>query len=388
MAAIRIWNRSRKAPTGTTDLSADISLQLHRMSAVVDNVNAVIMLCDTTEENRIFYVNRAGREILAKYQHSLRSKFSSGADVTRADQRSIHDFHASSDRVRKILKQFELGKTEPHTAIIALGEVTFRTTIYPIWDRDDPSKISCFLAIHTDITADIAAEKGRVSEQRRRELQAEIDRASSNMLEMSKSIDSVASQTSEASRSAEKMTAEAQDGEEIVHTTREHIDDVIQMVTEVSKGMRSLKESSESIGQIVGLIKEVSDQTNLLALNAAIEAARVGEAGQGFAVVAAGVRGLAERAGKSTAQVASIVRDIQDEVQRSAGLIEGSMKRVSSAGGEIKKAELALEHIVREVQTVQQVMTHIAAAMEQQSAATQNVTNSLVEITQSAATQG
>jgi methyl-accepting chemotaxis protein len=151
-------------------------------------------------------------------------------------------------------------------------------------------------------------------------------------------------------------------------------------VKELQQVVGGLSRNSEKIGNIVGVIDDVADQTNLLALNAAIEAARAGEQGRGFAVVADEVRKLAERTTASTKEIASMVKNIQEDTGKAVGSMEVSAKEVSSGVTLANQAGSSLQEIVHEAKGVQEMVQQIATAAEEQSAAAEEISSNVESI--------
>ncbi len=198
--------------------------------------------------------------------------------------------------------------------------------------------------------------------------------------EMSASITEVAQQSQQASKSAGDSQIEAGKGGEIVSSTVQEIHRIAQDVKASSEKIAELGAKGEKIGTIIDVINDIADQTNLLALNAAIEAARAGEQGRGFAVVADEVRRLAERTSQATEEVASSIREIQSDTRTAIERIEVGAKRVAQGVELANTAGTALTNIVKTSQSVTTMVQSIAAAAEQQSSASGVIAKSVEEI--------
>ncbi|MFI5114116.1 MAG: methyl-accepting chemotaxis protein, partial [Terriglobales bacterium] len=144
--------------------------------------------------------------------------------------------------------------------------------------------------------------------------------------------------------------------------------------------MEELGRSSDQIGHIVGVIDDIADQTNLLALNAAIEAARAGEQGRGFAVVADEVRKLAERTTTATKEIAKMIKNIQDETKTAVGAMEEGTKQVQEGVKSTAQAGESLKEIIQMSDQVGEMITHIATAATEQSSATEQVNGNVSQI--------
>jgi methyl-accepting chemotaxis protein len=144
--------------------------------------------------------------------------------------------------------------------------------------------------------------------------------------------------------------------------------------------MGELKRESDKIGSVLDVIKSVAQQTNLLALNAAIEAARAGEAGRGFAVVADEVRSLAQRTQKSTEEIEELIVGLQSGTQQVANIMDNSRGLTDSSVELTRRAGSALENITRTVSTIQAMNSQIATAAEQQSAVAEEINRSVLNV--------
>ncbi len=209
-----------------------------------------------------------------------------------------------------------------------------------------------------------------------------VDDLLASMKEMSDSISDVAQRCAGAAQAAQDSElAAAQGGESIGGT----IDDMAGIKDSVAKGadiVAGLGKRSEEIGRIIGVINDIADQTNLLALNAAIEAARAGEHGRGFAVVADEVRKLADRTTAATGEVAQSIRTIQDETGHAVNQISDGVKRVTDGSTRASKAGEELSKIVGSVHQVADMIRTIAAAAEEQSAAAAKIADTMGTVKQ------
>lgn len=195
--------------------------------------------------------------------------------------------------------------------------------------------------------------------------------------EMSQTITDIAKNASVAAESSTDAMDIAQSGKQITDTTVETINEVNTSTTELSDMVGKLSHSVTEIGSIVNVIKDIADQTNLLALNAAIEAARAGEQGRGFAVVADEVRKLAEKTIKATADISAKIGAVQADSELTAKSMAESSKGVTKAAGHIRNLNNVLESIVESIQKVRDQVTNIATAVEEQSSASDDVARNI-----------
>jgi methyl-accepting chemotaxis protein len=144
--------------------------------------------------------------------------------------------------------------------------------------------------------------------------------------------------------------------------------------------VEELGKSSDQIGRIIGVIDDIADQTNLLALNAAIEAARAGEQGRGFAVVADEVRKLAERTTKATKEIADMIRTVQEETKVAVAAMEEGTKQVEEGVTTTSRAGDSLKQIIHMSEQVGEMITHIATAATEQSSATEEINKNMDQI--------
>ncbi|GFO67680.1 methyl-accepting chemotaxis protein [Geomonas limicola] len=185
-----------------------------------------------------------------------------------------------------------------------------------------------------------------------------------------------------AAESSNRASGSARAGADVVRETTSGMERIATRVKDAACTVEQLGARSDQIGQIVGTIEDIADQTNLLALNAAIEAARAGEQGRGFAVVADEVRALAERTTKATREIGEMIRAIQNDTKGAVSAIEDGVSEVERGAEHSVASGQALEEILEQVNEVTRQISHIATAAEQQTSTTGEISGNLQSITQ------
>jgi methyl-accepting chemotaxis protein len=170
-------------------------------------------------------------------------------------------------------------------------------------------------------------------------------------------------------------------GAAVVNDTVEVMGRIAARVQETSKTVERLGSRSDQIGEIIGTIEDIADQTNLLALNAAIEAARAGEQGRGFAVVADEVRALAERTTRATREIGEMIKGIQVETRGAVAAMEEGVREVECGTAEAGKSGLALQDILEQIDAVTLQVNQVATAAEEQTATTNEISSNILQIT-------
>ncbi|MCS6808476.1 MAG: methyl-accepting chemotaxis protein [Bacteroidota bacterium] len=201
-------------------------------------------------------------------------------------------------------------------------------------------------------TEDIA-HRMKLQKERTAEIAAAAEEISATTIESMRNATSIAHEAQEASQTA-------QQGGEAMRHMLQNVEQVSSVVLESAAAIQHLDKSSEQIGEIVSVIEEIADQTNLLALNAAIEAARAGEQGRGFAVVADEVRKLAERTQKATKEISARIAEMQSNTQRSVEAMHNATRLVQSGSQLITETRTALDNIITKTRTVAEFMQQLA----------------------------
>nr|WP_211162261.1 methyl-accepting chemotaxis protein [Aromatoleum petrolei] len=202
--------------------------------------------------------------------------------------------------------------------------------------------------------------------------------------QMAVSIAHVSDNTDEARSNSQRTAEVAQRGEDLARDASEGIAQISDTVTSAAKQIQVLRDRSGEIGEIADVIREISDQTNLLALNAAIEAARAGEQGRGFAVVADEVRKLAERTGAATAQISQVIVSVKAETESAVASIEEIVPKVDSGARRSKEAADALRQIREGAHDTLGRLEDVVLSMKELTAASNSVATNMQEVAQMA----
>ncbi len=206
---------------------------------------------------------------------------------------------------------------------------------------------------------------------------AQVQQVASAMQQMTSTISENTRQTSLAAFEAAEAHSEAEQGGTAMTNMIQNVRNIGAVVVESAQTVGALGQRSEQIGDIVSTIDEIADQTNLLALNAAIEAARAGEAGRGFAVVADEVRKLAERTQKATKEISTMIAKIQHEMGDAVKAMARGKELVDESGSLINATSTTFQTIVRKTASVSDVMSQVATASEEQSATSTQIADSM-----------
>jgi len=284
---------------------------------------------------------------------------------------------------------------------LAQGDLTARIAVHPGSSKDSRNEISHIahgfnamaenfrsivqqisaatgqLAAASEETSSITRETS-VGTQRQ---QAEIEQVATAMNEMTATVSEVASNASHAATAANEAEAAASKGQAVVRQTLEVIDGLAQGIDEADEVVRRLAVESDTIGTVLDVIRSIAEQTNLLALNAAIEAARAGEHGRGFAVVADEVRSLASRTQKSTQEIQEMIQRLQSGAAVAVQAMDKSRSEAKAGVVQANATRDTLSVIVAAVNSINDLNAQIASASEEQSAAAQEIDRNINNIT-------
>lgn len=198
--------------------------------------------------------------------------------------------------------------------------------------------------------------------------------------QMAATAEEVSGNASRAAEAAHQADTETASGQVIVEDTIHSISALSDDVNKATEVINQLSDDAHQIGDVINVIKGIADQTNLLALNAAIEAARAGELGRGFSVVADEVRTLANRTQQSTEEINQMIERLQERVKEAVGVMDSSSSQGESTVEQASKASESLRTITQAVSTITNMNTQIAAAAEQQTVVTEEISKNVQEV--------
>lgn len=210
--------------------------------------------------------------------------------------------------------------------------------------------------------------------------QRETEQLATAIHEMTTTIEGMACNASKASEAAQLADKESETGKAVVNNTIATIDALVSEVEKTAEAINNLEQESNNIGKVLDVIRDIADQTNLLALNAAIEAARAGEQGRGFAVVADEVRVLAQRSSQSTNEIREIIERLQNGARDAVNVMQSGRTKAQESVQQAASAGEALEVITTNVSGITEMNTEIAVTAEQQSAVAEEVNKNITNI--------
>ncbi len=227
----------------------------------------------------------------------------------------------------------------------------------------------------------LTAVTGKASQDVMRQ-RAESDMVATAINEMSSTAQEVARNANDAAAASRTADEQASKGNQVVSSAINSINELAEQVSDTAMVIKELEGESHDISTVLNVIREIAEQTNLLALNAAIEAARAGEQGRGFAVVADEVRTLAQRSQESTQEINDIINRLQEKSSSAVEAMESGLKQTASSVEQAQQAGEALSEITQAVTVINGMNIQIASAAEEQSAVAEETNRNVVNITQ------
>ena len=209
---------------------------------------------------------------------------------------------------------------------------------------------------------------------------AEIDQLATAMSEMTSTVQTVAEHARNASSVTENASEQARTGQQFVQNSVGKMNELSTDISKSAEAVNQVEERVDAIGSVVGTIQGISEQTNLLALNAAIEAARAGEAGRGFAVVADEVRNLAQRTQSATVEIQDMISQLQDSANSAVELMEKSVVEAAEGVELVNNAGSELDGIVAQVEQINDMNFQIATAAGEQSSVAEEMNQNLTNV--------
>lgn len=290
---------------------------------------------------------------------SLRHNISAAQEKSEQAQKATERAEAAMNRAEEAARQAEQAKRDGMLAAAAQLE----------------GMVEIISSASTQLSAQIEqSDKGAAESAQR------LQEAATAMNEMNATVQEVARNAGSAADASSETSHKAKAGQNVVHEVVSSMAEVHESSMALKDDMAQLNERAQDINRIMGVISDIADQTNLLALNAAIEAARAGEAGRGFAVVADEVRKLAEKTMTSTQDVSHAIHAIQESTGKSMAAMDAAVGSIGRATELANESGGALEDIVATVEATSDQVRAIAAAAEEQSAASEEINKSITEV--------
>lgn len=417
------------------DARVAIGKQLDELKKIVQSENGKKLFA-TVVEGRVQYVEsqklvigliesgnkaQASKELMTSVRKSQTAYFTAIEKMLEHQQKELEMVGQESDAMIKQSRLVVIGILIAAVVLSALlAIIIVRSITVPVQELIAANDRLADKDLTVSITLTGNDELGHLAESSRKMVEslrgilgqvsdssAQIAAASSQLqstaVQIATGAEEVASQTGSVATASEEMAAtsgdiaqncmlaaetsrqssdSANDGGAVVQETIAGMVRIAERVKDSARTVESLGERSEQIGDIIETIQDIADQTNLLALNAAIEAARAGEQGRGFAVVADEVRALAERTTKATKEIGAMIKAIQDETKAAVSAMEEGVAEVEKGTEFSQRSGEALQTILKQIGEVTMQINQIATAAEEQTATTGEITMNVQQVTE------
>ncbi len=388
--------RQRLDPAAFSGSFAELTVAVNTVSDaytdLMDSLPLPMMACDSNV--RIIFLNKMAQQAIggSHLGDSCEKHLKADACENRCFGRRAMDqniviqeevtLHPQGNRIEALVTAMPThdlqGKVQGYIEIVNdLTEIKTKQAIM-LKVADEASDIASRVAAASEELSAQVEEISRGAEVQR----SRVDGTASAMTEMNATVLEVARNAGQASEQSENTRVKASDGAALVNKVVSAINAVNAVAVTLQDNMKELGGQAESIGGVMNVISDIADQTNLLALNAAIEAARAGEAGRGFAVVADEVRKLAEKTMSATQEVGANINAIQHSTRANISEVSNAVKSITDATALANQSGVSLEEIVNLASANSAVVSSIATAAEEQSATSEEINRAIEEINQ------
>ena len=304
------------------------------------------------------------------------------ADLTPTKEKEKY-LDISTKRLHKVMEQVSQGDLTVHLEPEGKDEIVdnlFNSTNQMVKNikqiiHQITESVDSTISVSTQIAASVEEMSAGAEE-----LNNQTHAIATSIDEMTKTIVETTQNTTSAAESARDAGVIANEGGRVVNNTVEGMETISRVVSQAAEKIIELGNNSDKIGEIIAVINEIAEQTNLLALNAAIEAARAGEHGRGFAVVADEVRKLSERTSTATKEIADMVEEIQSYTKQAVASIHEGTTEVQEGKELASKAGEAISNIVEKTNIVVDEINQVATASEEQSSTSEQVSQNIIMI--------